>query len=224
MRNVIRTTEPDSLRRKASEWTDDLLKAIEDSNNNDTPVPTKFYNRYKKPDVLDNLKRMYGDDDGTCLCCYCESEIEAVSFPQIEHRKPKSIYPESTFDWYNLHLVCEKCNNAKRNKYNEDAPILDAVEDIPIKKHLGYKVNITKGVYRETITDRGITTVEHADLDRFSLLKARQKVYLSMIEAVQRINKLGQSPKVYTAKKILRDKCLEEYGSFIEWVLDEWNI
>lgn len=224
MRNFIRTTEPDSLRRNTSKWTDDLLKAIEDFKNNDTPVPKNLYNRYKKPDVLDNLKRMYGDDDGTCLCCYCEAEIEVVSFPQIEHRKPKSIYPESTFDWYNLHLVCGICNKKKDNRYNEDAPILDAVKDIPIKEHLGYKVNQTRGVYRETITDRGITTVKHADLDRSSLLKARLKVFLSMIDAVQNINKLGQSPRAYTAKKMLRDKCSEEYGSLIEWILDEWNI
>lgn len=224
MKNVIRTTKPDSLRRNASKWTGDLLKAIEDLNNNGTPVPKILYGRYKKPDVLDNLKRMYGDSDVTCLCCYCESAIQVVSYPQIEHRKPKSIYPESTFDWDNLHLVCEKCNGPKGNKYNEQASILDAVVDIPIKKHLGYKLSITKGIYRETLSDRGITTVKHADLDRFDLLRARLKVYLSMTEAVQEIKDLGNNPKAYTAKKILRDKCSEEYGSLIEWFLARSSI
>ena len=224
MRNVIRTAKPNSLRRNAIKWTDELLKAIEDSNNNGTPVPKKFYDRYKKQDVLDNLKRMYGDDDRICYCCYCESEIETVSFPQIEHRKPKSIYPVSTFDWDNLHLACETCNVAKKNKYNEQAPILDAAMNIPIKNHLGYSVSDTNGVYRETLTDRGITTVKHADLDRWSLRKARGKVYNVMIKAVQDLKKLGENPRAYTAKKMLRDKCSEEYGSLIEWVLDGWNI
>lgn len=227
MRNVSRESAPDSLRQNAETWTRELLDAIDESKKDNSKVPERFYNRYKQDDVKTSLMRMYGDGNFS-YCCYCESIIDDVSFEHIEHRMPKNQtkdkYPKETFNWDNLHLSCEKCNNHKRSKFDEKFPILDAVKD-PIKENLGYKVSPSgKGVYRETITNRGVTTVKHADLDRPPLRMARLKVYHETIKAIKEIIRLRGDPRAYTHTKMIRDKTNEEHGSLIEHLLDEWNI
>lgn len=227
MRTVSRGSVPENLRINAGKWTKELLNAIRQSKKTGDKVPDKYYNRYKKDDVKAALLRMYGDGD-FCYCCYCESIVDDVSFEHIEHRMPKNQtkdkYPEKTFDWENLHLSCEKCNNHKSTDFDEQYPILDATKD-PIKENLGYRVSKSgKGVYRETITKRGITTVKHADLDRPSLRISRLKVFHATSEAIKEIKRLGDDPRTYTMIKMLRDKTKEEHGSLIEQLLDEWDV
>lgn len=226
MRMVTRGTIPNSLREKAEQWTRKLLEAIEKSKADASKVPDRYYNKYKKGDIKKALLDMYGDGD-FCYCCYCESIIDDVSYEHIEHRMPKnkskSKYPKNTYDWDNLHLSCERCNVSKGTKYDGNAPILDATKN-NIKKHLGYKLSCSQGVYRQALSKRGITTVKHADLDRKSLRKARLKVYHATFEAIQEIKSLSGDPRVYTAIKMLRDRTTEEHGSLIEHLLDKWDV
>src|SRR2546421_12542276 len=126
MRNVERVPKPESLRRKAKAWTRELLVAVRREKETGEKVSGKLLDRYNKEDVREALKRMYGD-----LCCYCEARIGVVAYAQIEHRKPKRRFPQHTFDWDNLHQACPRCNTAKGDKWDNDAPILDAVTDRP---------------------------------------------------------------------------------------------
>jgi uncharacterized protein (TIGR02646 family) len=226
MRIVKRLQEPESLRKNAVKWTKALLDAIEKAKKEGSKAPDSLYNHYKQPDILVRLRQMYGNGE-VCYCCYCESIIDDVSYEQIEHRMPKRMsldkYPERTYLWSNLHIACEKCNRSKGNKFNEGAPILDAATDT-IADHLGYTLSPTKGVYRQTKSKRGITTVEHADLDRSSLRIARLKVWIETIKAIQEIVKFGSGAEAYTAKEMLRDKCDEEHGSLIKHLLDEGGL
>lgn len=227
MRRVIRPKIiPRSLARYGEKWTKKLLDAIEEAKRNGTEVADKFYNKYKKDDVLDALKLMYGDRDFS-YCCYCESIINDVSYEQIEHRMPKrktlDQYPQKTYEWDNLHLVCGICNGHKGNNYDENEPILDAVDD-DIEQHLGYKLTPTNAVYRETLSNRGITTVEHADLDRPSLREARRRIWVTAENSIKEIRKLGNDPKAYTAKKALRDTCKGEHGSLIKYLMIDHEV
>ena len=140
--------------------------------------------------------------------------------------KSNTEFPKKTFDWNNLHLSCEKCNISKGTQYNKQHPILDATSKEPIKNHLGYKVSETGkgGVFRDTLSEEGTTTVEHADLDRDGLRKARLGVYLATIKAIREIVRLGDDSRVHTKIKMLRHKSKEEHGSLIEYILDDWGI
>jgi uncharacterized protein (TIGR02646 family) len=228
MRNVERFPgfpEPPSLQKYKKHWTEALMEKIKECKKTGKKVPDNFYNKYNKKDILEALQKMYGRSD-FCYCCYCESIINDVSFEQIEHRMPKKKsydkYPESTYDWDNLHLACEKCNNSKRNQYDEKFPILDATKDI-IEEHLGYKLDEINGVYRETLSKRGNTTVEHADLDRPPLRKARLGIWISAANAIQDINRrISQDdPRANTALRMLRDKCSHEHGSLIKFLINQ---
>ena len=136
MKNVKRGQTPDSLRMHSGTWTRELLDIIKKNTTSGSTVSARLYNRYKQKDVLDTLESMYGDGV-LCYCCYCESVITTVSYAHIEHRKPKAShrFPELTFDWDNLHLACQLCNNAKSDQWDDAAPILDAVADVPISQH-----------------------------------------------------------------------------------------
>ncbi|HWN68611.1 MAG TPA: HNH endonuclease [Haliangium sp.] len=50
---------------------------------------------------------------GPRRCAYCEDSLSA----QIEHVKPKSLYPEATFSWENFLPTCGRCNSSKNAEF-----------------------------------------------------------------------------------------------------------
>ncbi|HEX8775148.1 MAG TPA: HNH endonuclease [Pyrinomonadaceae bacterium] len=50
---------------------------------------------------------------GARRCCYCEDSFAN----QVEHIKPKDLYPEETFLWKNYVYACSRCNGPKNNKF-----------------------------------------------------------------------------------------------------------
>ena len=216
MRNVVRLEEPKLLKQKAARWTQDLLVAIDAARRGNGKVSQTLWNRYNRKTVRERLKTMYSG-----LCCYCESRIGDVAHSNIEHRKPKHYFPESTFSWDNLHLACPKCNTAKSDKWDSDNEILDAVSDCPMSRHLTYDV-IGAAVTRTPITNRGAVTIDHADLNRHELVQTRRKMFLSAFDTVTKIRDKerveGDSPMVKTARKELQKLFSDEHGSVIEFL------
>ncbi|MBM3472642.1 MAG: HNH endonuclease [Armatimonadetes bacterium] len=47
-------------------------------------------------------------------CCYCERPIEHI--PELEHIRPKSLYPDLALAWGNLLLSCKNCNATKGHR------------------------------------------------------------------------------------------------------------
>ena len=183
-------------------------------------VPARCFGKYKQADIREALRKMYRG-----LCCYCEGRIGDVSFDHIEHRKPKSKFPKDTFNWDNLHLACQQCNTAKGNKWTGTAPILDAVLDNPIAEHLTYQASAT-GLRRWPISDRGTTTVEHADLDRggsLGLPWTRARVFLETLRIIKEIKDRPQSPNATAVRRELQDKAKGEYGTVIAYAMEEYG-
>lgn len=220
MRTVKRRPKPGSLRRNAGRWKRELLAEISRRQRTREPVPSRFFDRYRQKDVRDSLRQMYDD-----RCCYCEETINIVAFEHIEHRKPKARFPADTFEWDNLHLACPKCNGAKVDKWNVRAPILDAVVDHPIETHLGYKES-RLGLLRWPESDRGETTIEHADLDRPGLRQVRVEIYMETLKTIRDINESQRQQRgsaiVRAMIRELRAKCYERFGSVIAWAMNEW--
>ena len=213
MRNVKRLSKPVSLKNNAVGWTKDLLSKIEECKHNKTEVPDAFYNHYNQSDVKERLKEMYNS-----LCCYCEGRTGVVEFGHIEHRKPKKKFPEDTYNWDNLHLVCTRCNTMKGEKYSGKYPILDAVID-KIPKHLTYKVD-RRGVWPKSRTKRGETTVWHTDLTDEKLRKDWSEVFNEAIGMIVEKNTLqSNSPGVSKIKRELEEMCSNVYGSVVDFAM-----
>lgn len=69
----------------------------------------KISNTKLKKETVEKLQEMYKG-----CCAYCEGEYVGTSYPQIDHFKPKHLYPNLTFDYDNMNLSCEKCNIRKK--------------------------------------------------------------------------------------------------------------
>jgi uncharacterized protein (TIGR02646 family) len=50
-------------------------------------------------------------------CAYCESGMPESGSQQVEHFKPKALFPSLAYDWSNYFLACFGCNNAKSDKW-----------------------------------------------------------------------------------------------------------
>lgn len=213
MRNVTRPPIPPSLHKNAAKWRRELLAAL-GARNPDRRAVDRLSKRYNRADVRDSLDQMYGD-----LCCYCEAPVGAVAFQRIEHRRPKARFPKQTFAWENLHLGCPKCNQAKGDKWDNRDQILDSVTDNPIDDHMTYRFRPPRGCVRWPITQRGRTTIAHADLNRRKLCDARTLIAHSVLDTIIDIKNAPRSPSVDELRHELVEKMNGPFGSVIRWLL-----
>lgn len=71
------------------------------------------YNR-KSHNTFDAVKAgLTAMCSGARRCGYCEDSVA----DEVEHIKPKSLYPEATFVWLNYLYACGSCNTRKNNKF-----------------------------------------------------------------------------------------------------------
>jgi 5-methylcytosine-specific restriction endonuclease McrA len=99
--------EPEYLARNASEWARVLLEKLAA---NQVPSATEK-SRYRHPDIKAAL---ISETHGKCD--YCESRLLHIHHGDVEHFYPKSLAPAKTFEWKNLTLACEICNQNKSDK------------------------------------------------------------------------------------------------------------
>ncbi len=212
MRSVTRPAMPASLRRNAVRWKRELENALSSECPNSSKI-RRCFDRYRQQDIRTALEDMYSG-----LCCYCESRVGIVDFPHIEHRQPKTCFPKLTFEWDNLHLACQVCNQAKGKNWDECYPILDSVVD-PISKHLSYRVG-GGWAKRWPESKQGRTTICHAGLNRQKLLDARTRVSLRAMKVIDVLNRDPSSPSAELLREELECKTAGEYGSLMSWLLD----
>ena len=77
----------------------------------------RLFGRYNKPrnPVFRNVRdRLAAMCSGACRCGYCEDSVG----DEIEHIKPKDLYPETAFVWENYLLACGQCNRSKSNRFS----------------------------------------------------------------------------------------------------------
>ena len=213
MKNVVRSTIPNSLKDNGRKWTKDLLRELE---KRELKTSDPLFSKYNEPDVKNTLNVMYEN-----TCCYCEANLHIVDYPHIEHRKPKSTYPQDTYNWDNLHLACEKCNMRKGKKYDEVNPILDSVSDVPISDHLKYVITPI-GAKLEAKSPRGRVTIDHTDLNRDELVDARTKIFHVACNIFLDVKGDPNNPRVPDLLACLEDMVKDQYGSLIEYCRDRF--
>ncbi len=117
---VVRSPIPRALQRNSARWLAELnqkqheLQSLR-NNPNATAVQikgaekevNKAQRKYNHRCIKNALEEMFHKK-----CAYCQSDISAVTYGQIEHFRPKSEYPDLTFEWSNLLFSCDLCNDA----------------------------------------------------------------------------------------------------------------
>lgn len=134
--------------------------------NNGEEVPKSVLDAYRNPAVKEHL---VAEAEGKCV--YCESKITHVYFGDVEHIKPKALFPADRLDMSNLTLACAPCNNAKGDYWDDHLRLLNPFSDDPGEELLclGYLLARRPG------SDRARVTIERLQLNRQALLERRRE-------------------------------------------------
>ncbi len=217
---VTRSAKPTVFKKHAARWLSTLKSLSVDPNATKEQIK-HVQNKYRHAQVKDALVEMfYGK------CAYCESKIRVVSYGEIEHFFPKSSYPDLTFEWTNLLLSCNVCNNPdhKGTKFPLDVngnPLLidptDGKTDPMV--HLEFVWDDIAGLASIYGRDQRGKTVETIfDLNgvrgRKDLINHRSE-YIKKLMALLRFAQTGNQ-EAQKAIDILKDACAPqaEYSAF----------
>ena len=95
-------------------------------------------------------------------CAFCESKPSESGHIEVEHFKPKSLYPDFTFDWLNFLPCCRKCNGNKLDHDTVSDPILNPYDTDPNDAFTYSDIRITEisggleGIAKKTIEICGL--------------------------------------------------------------------
>lgn len=151
---------PGTLTKNAEAWTKNLLDKIAAG---EQPTAAEKA-RYRHPDIKAALvQETHGK------CAYCESKLLHIHHGDVEHVYPKSLDPARTFEWDNLTLACEVCNQNKSNKDPLVENIIDPYHADPSDHLLFFGPLIFPS------TPAGISTRALLDLNRGELCERRKE-------------------------------------------------
>lgn len=104
-------------------------------------------------------------------CMYCESQVSHVYFGDVEHIRPKATgkYPHLEFEWTNLGYCCARCNNAKKDKFDEACPLIDPYSEDPVEHLIAFGTTLR----HRAGSERGALTIITTDLNRPELVERR---------------------------------------------------
>ena len=203
---MLRLPEVD-LHANAKTWLNTWTTQIEQLTSFDDQVATaksRFSSRNKKGNkTFDRVKVALTEMcPGARRCVYCEDN-EA---DEVEHMRPKDLYPEEAFAWSNYVYACGRCNGHKSNHFAVFDVNGTEIDLTPPRPALSPRVPPVPGVHlfidpraedpfgllvvdpetgiavpepTRTTTEkrRAKYTLEIVNLNRDTLLKARREAY-----------------------------------------------
>lgn len=180
MIRVEKQSAPQVLIDNASTWTQELLDLIAKHGGYDK-VPKSLkdsaVNKYRHPDIQAAVGEM---TKGKCV--FCESIINETTYLNIEHFKPKSKFPDLTFDWNNLFPSCLMCNNGKdKDVDGHPADLVNPLAEDP-EQYFTYKE--LKICARDSApnSQKANDTIINCKLQRNSLIIERSKILTQFYE------------------------------------------
>lgn len=140
-------------------------------------------------------EELFQEFDGKC--CYCGVKAYSPKMVDIEHFKPKSLYPDLANDYENLLITCRECNIYKGPYF----PLNDNGEPLllnPRKDNFSEHIKICENGYLEGLTERGKATIDTLKLNREGLVEQR---ILNMIDMEYTTESVMAGDEVYSTFK-----------------------
>jgi len=152
---------PQVLLDNAAAWTATILAKIDSGVKPTTTESTRYRHRDIKAALENETKGK---------CAYCESKLKHIHHGDVEHIYPKSLDPKKQFEWHNLTLACEICN---QNKSNRD-PNLENIIDPYIKDPEAHICFVGPMAFSLGTPD-GVSSIHLLDLNRTALVEMRSE-------------------------------------------------
>ena len=122
-------------------------------------------------------------------CAYCEGKINSPRAGQVDHFKPKSLFPSLAYDWDNYFLSCGGCNNAKHDKWPRTGEYLRPDRGDP-SQHLRFETDgSVKALQAGSDADQ---TIDDFDLKRDWLVRLRKRHLQQMLSRLKHVMDLYQ--------------------------------
>jgi 5-methylcytosine-specific restriction endonuclease McrA len=210
MIKLKKNVQPDVLKKNAAKWTKVVLSKLaagEKLSNTDDA-------RYRHIDVKTAL---VAETHGKCA--YCESKLKHIHHGDVEHIAPKSLEPSKRYEWSNLTLACEICNQNKSNRDPNVQHIIDPYITEP-SEHLTF---IGSFIF-PLGTNHGKNTEVLLDLNRAALLerrKSRLEQIMGIYETLLRAELPLETRKIIYENLLLTDaSASSEYSGMIKCVVN----
>lgn len=189
MKRVKKNPLPRSLEQFSSDWTEEYKRSPAKLSKKEKD---KFRRYYHKVDIKESLA-----GEAYNKCVYCESKIVATQFWHVEHILPFDKYRALAYEWTNLVLACQLCNN---HKGNYDGPFVHPINDDP-EIHIEYYSYFAKGK-----SHHGTRTIDVTNLNRAGLIERRIEEYKSLARLIQMYKVAPPGKLKDTAIEIIRDR------------------
>lgn len=176
MIKLHREPEPQFMIDNKATWLGDLKAAIAQYGSYEK-VPEKekqkLISHYRNDFVRNALiKSSFGK------CAFCECIPSEGGNVEIEHFKPKSIYPDLTFEWINFLPSCRKCNSSKDSHDTGVEPIINPYDTDP--KDIFYFEDIEIKSVNSSLKESADKTIEVCGLNTVRLWKPRAEILVSL--------------------------------------------
>ena len=130
-------------------------------------------------------------------CSYCESLLHAARLKQVEHFKPKSLFPSLVYDWNNYFVGCGACNGAKSDKWPMGGGTYLRPDEGDPEAELVFEVD---GSVRPRYSGGAAQhTIQDLELDSEALRRARALV---MRLPLNRLRDILATPRIRRDKRI----------------------
>ena len=149
MRHIHRYDKPEILKRKQAIWTSDFVLSTK------TRPDTS---KYRHKEILADLLTMSGQK-----CFYCEKLLKGKA-NEVDHHIEVSINKSLAFEWTNLYLACDNCNDKLDHRKIPIAEALDPCRDNDeeISEHIYFKNEM---IVAKDNSSKGNKTIKKYRLD-----------------------------------------------------------
>lgn len=153
MRHIERLAEPSILTKKKEEWTEKFIESKKDRPDN---------SKYAHSEI-----RTYLDSMSFHKCFYCEAMLKGA-FKEIDHFMEVNEHKDLAFEWTNLYLACDNCNDKLPNRVVNVDDVLDPCKhtDEDIKTHLAFEDEVISSKGNSQV---GFRTIQKYKLDSVKL-------------------------------------------------------
>lgn len=180
MISLTKGQEPHVLTLNRESWTAEYVR-WHSNRNGSAP------RHYAHPDIRSALRT-----ETHAKCAYCEGRINDVAYDNVEHKLPKSSYPNLTCAWDNLTIACPRCNTNKGDYDSPDCPLLDPyVDDVERDLAFGGPLALPRG------GPRSRATVTRLDLNRMELLYERAQALEKLDLLLELVERAVNQPAVF---------------------------
>ena len=165
MRHIEKGCEPEYLTEHKDKWLEAFL-----TNNKPRPDSKK----YAHPKIVDALWSASNGKCFYCECSLCGNSKEVDHFIEVAERK------DLAFDWNNLNLSCDQCNNKRPNKDIPVDKVLDPCKDSDeeIQRCITFDNEI---MYENNDSEKGRLTIQKFNLNS-QLQQLRRAKFLNRIK------------------------------------------